>query len=282
MKPAAPLGWGCAIGTGLGFATMGNFGTSVQSGAANTKGNWVLLGALPAGADADGFLMAVSRVVGSGTGFQLIEIGAGTSTTTVNTLVANYPARENTSLEAYSRTCVYMPVRLRGGTNVYARQQSSGGTGHSVTIGVHPMRGATGFPRGGAKVISMGATTGTSRGTAVVPAGSTAWTGWITVSASVPSDVAALLPVHVGTAGSMGAQRTAIDIASGAAGSEVPLAERIMWELRSSSGIYWGPGLQMPWIPAFVGRGQRLSVRAKNSAANANSAGDLVVLGMVP
>jgi hypothetical protein len=162
-----PIGFDGGRATSAGMDTSLSTGTILTGGAINTKGSYVeLLASTPW--DAAGFLVFFATGV-SGRGY-LVDIAVGAATEQV--LVSNLYVDSGAAGTMISGP-VYFPVPIAAGTRLAARCQASAAAA-TVKVGLVLLAGGFfGLPTIG-RVVTVGATTATSRGITIPGNGTTA------------------------------------------------------------------------------------------------------------
>jgi hypothetical protein len=246
-------------------------GISMTTGASHTKGaTWTEL--IAATDYASSWLlvsMGVASAFGAASGF-LMDIGVGASTaeqTLIPNLHFSMPASTTSITQSY-----LFPLAVPAGTRLSARAQCSTAT-QTILATVAAIAGPIDGPPGLRRVETIGAVTGTTRGTQLDMGGSahtdvvaqlSAATGfayrWLCLSAANVGDVV------------LAANTTfLIDVVTGAGGSEVPVLADI-WLSATTTSDFCGP--KVTCFPCSIAAGARVAVRGRCSV---NTAGDRVL-----
>lgn len=267
--PDFPLGPG-----GAGFTQVVSTASTVTSGAANTKGSFTELVASTA-FDADGVIFLGNRPSGTGTGLYDLAVGAAASETVIISNLLNGGISRHAEY-------IHVPISIPAGSRISARSQdTTGAVAHQCRCML--TRGNLWQTPPAGRLVTLGAVTGTSRGTTIDPGASLGTYGsWATLSASTDGDIAAIL-LKIGGGGNAAPSDSAaaffVDVGVGAAASEVALVDGFPFP--SSTVGNYGP-LPPIWLPAGIPAGSRISARAKSNITDATDRlFDLVVYGLV-
>lgn len=239
------------------------YGSTVTAGAVHVKGSWVQLSASTPHA-----AKAIVVVIGNGSinVRVLVDIGVGAAGAEV-VVVADI-CHGITNQAQHDQTAIYIPIGVAAGVRLSMRLQASTGSA-TRTCAVYLIEGDS-----DAAVVTLGAVTSTSNGTAL-DCGGTAdtKTAWVQVSASLASDTEYLVLVVSGRgAGPSSTGITAdyaIDVGVGAAG-----AEAVVWADVPVSVANSGLGTDTVFSPLSFGvalviaAGSRVAVRAASTTTN--------------
>lgn len=258
-------------GVAIGPTTSSDVTAVTASASVNTKGSYAAVVASTA-VDCDGFLVTFAGQTSNVRVLVDIAVGGAGSE---QVIVANLVWSANQNLTQ----TFYVPVSLPAGTRISARCQSS--TGSVVAaVSVTLVKGGWRTPPSGSRVVTWGADTTDSGGTAL-DAGAAANTfGTIVqLSASTTADVFA---VAVQVAANANTTPTAgsfvVRVMVGGSGSEVPVVD-VGFRAAATADSY-GPGPDF-WFPCSIPAGSRVSARVMSTVTDATDRVlDVVVFGM--
>lgn len=238
----------------IGSATATSTGTTLTSGAANTKGSYTQLVASSA-KDTDYIIVGNDMGPSAGSNLSLdLAIGAGGSE--VNILSDLFLSDVGTAFP------YHIPISIPAGSRVSARIQS---TAVSDTCKVNVVLCA-GNPqyRGYNKSDTYGFTAATTLGTTVDPGGTANTKGaYSQITTATTRD-------HYGVMFALDRQGHAalaatllVDLSIGAAASEIVIVPNMLWIAQSSGNPV--PSVT-PVIPFHIPSGSRVAIRAQSSA----------------
>lgn len=248
--------------------------TVTSGGSAHTKGAWTEIVASTSADVASITVNSTAPVGQNGIDTRcLVDIGIGGSGS--ETVIIPNIAVGNKS----SSTAGWLfPVFIPKGTRVAFRSQ------HAVASTANTFRfrlGRSATPQSTKPApycVNMGANTSTSSGVVVSWGGSTHTKGtWTEITSAAPERLSAL-QVCVDYNGSVaGANGSAlVDVAVGAAGSEVAVASNLFYVTTTSEQIdHFGGGL--PYLPVDIPAGARVSVRYQASSNLISTLGFVLV-----
>lgn len=255
----------------FGVPAGSSAGKLVTSGAAHTKGSWAEI--IPASSltfSAYGFLLGVNRMNKIAT--VLLDIGFGDGTLLGTTVVL-----PNLMLEFIGSStrgpgdCLFIPLPIPAATNVWARSQASLTT-TQVNIALTPLgQGFLPSPwLGNVEALGVTATTGSvTKGTLITPDTNAKPTTFTTIGTTARPT--SMLLLMFGGRGDASLQDTQwfIDIAIGAASSEVVVYQDLMLVVDYNSDHFWKLG--MGPLPFSVPATTRISMRAQCSISGSNA-----------
>ena len=265
------LDGGETTGPTTSSAAAGGVQACTASASTNTKGSYAEVVTSTAH-DCDGFLVSIAGQTSNVRVLVDIAIGAAGSE---DVIVDNIPWSANQNLTV----SFYVPYALPAGTRIAARCQSS--TGSVVaSVSVALVKGGWRTPPAGATVVTWGADTADSGGTAL-DAGAAANTfGTIVqLSASTANDVKAIaLQVAANANATPTAGSFVVRVMVGGSGSEVPVVD-VGFRAAATADSY-GPCPDF-WFPCAIPAGSRVSARAMSTVTDATDrVFDVVVFGM--
>lgn len=260
MTLSWPITTAVCCSTDYGTTLTTSNGTTITSGAANTKGSYTQLVA-STGHDAVGMIVMLSNFVAGGTelGVDIAVGGAGSEQVIIS----------NIMLQDDHATIVnpYFPVNVPAGSRISARCQSTNAS-DTCNVGVVVFDGEFTCAEG-YTVDNYGFLTASSHGTVVDP-GATANTkgAWAQLTASTTADIHGLLIGidSAGVTGSVGTRNTMLlDIGIGASGSEQVLIPNLILIHQQNAGAInstWPDYFQM--IPVQIPSGTRIAARCQS------------------
>ncbi len=245
-----------------GSDTANSRGTTCTSaGSANVAGSWTQIIAAT-GADCCGFYVQAVKdfaLIDNGTTFAVdIAIGgAGNEFMVAQQLVANGTASP-TFGEVY-----YIPVAVPSGTRLSARSQSNAAS-DPVNVSIILVDGTFTQIDGYSGVDAIGFVTASTHGTVITASGSTNTKGsYSQLIASTAKDYAAICLSFDGDLDNLGNSSCLLDVAIGAAASEVVIIPNI--SILTNSNIVYPANT--PWFFIPVPSGTRLSARMQSSVS---------------
>lgn len=240
-------------------------GTTITSGAANTKGSYTELAASSAFACNGVYIEVLASTLSTGRRFLLdIATGAAASESVVIPNIIVEGGLGTSSLQG--GVTIYFPLAIASGTRISARCQDSTGSG-TIIMAITLI--AAGDTPGCAAFTANGANTGTSAGASIDPGGTVDTKGAYTelVASTAAVSQYAVLVIHGAANSAPAGYQWAIDIATGAAASEVVLAP----DLRNGTSTSGGKIARSFSFPTYIAASTRIAVRA---SCNGNDATD--------
>lgn len=265
-KPSAGGGGDTALVVSSPQTLAGNGVTVTPSASANTKGNYATLIASTSAATK---LLGISIWVNAGgttTNSWLVDIAIGAAAAET-VVVANLGA---SVCQQFGQEMIefLFPLDIPAGTRISARCQSNTATSpETVSVKATVFNGAGWV--GGTGIDTIGASTATSRGTAVTTGINSNKGSYAQITASTSRAYTGIFGVlsAQGVAGAYGILLT--DIATGAAASETV----IIPEVRTVNHALQLTSPTIPFLPISIPSGTRLSARIANSEPGALARG---------
>jgi hypothetical protein len=247
--------------------------TVTSSGSANTKGSWAQLAA-SCPFNADGVILSMQAEVAPstpGTRDYLVDIGVGGAGSEIVVYPNLYFAQPGAQFECCALT--YLPMSVPSGTRVAARCQNPT-TSAAIDLKLQFVA-ANGFmPQQTAN--DYGSDTANSRGTAVTGGAANTKGSYAQLVGSTAAIMTAAV-LCIGT-GSVSNSDIALDLAIGAAGSEVVAVPNIF-----TNAIAGGAALAMTQkillLPLSIPSGTRVAARIKDSVGSGVAYVSLIGLG---
>lgn len=230
-----------------------NTGTSVTSGAGNTKGATTSLGS--AAYDWDGFQLTCA----SAAGWDMI-LDLSIDSAASDLIVRNFYIPNSYNATAYFQ-CVTFPIPVKSGTTIYCRCQSSQ-SAQTCIASLVGYKSAWGFPPRFARAVGLGVTLSSTSITTIAANG--LWNTYNQIVASTADHYGGFIVSPDSAKGSSGIQDMTITLAVGAAGAEQSLAVfRAGYLGRLTGPIGY-------CILCDVPSGARLSAKAQASSTSPN------------
>lgn len=250
-------------------------GTVVTTGgSAHTKGSWTQITASSA-VDADAVIVMIRGASGADT---LTDIAVGASGSEV--VVCSNLYEGAGSIPAFAHGATYViPLQIPAGTRISARSQGHVSS-QGLKVDLYLMKGGVAFPSACGRLTPYGANTADSGGVQIDP-GTTANTkgAYSEITSSTSNPIKALIAAFplVGD-GTRSDCDWMVDIAVGAAGSEVPLISNFHLMCAATGNSHYPQA--SPTIPVAIPSGTRIAVRAQCSITTSDRLFDAIIYGI--
>jgi len=243
---------------------------TVQSGAANTKGNWIVL-LSSTSFDTEGFWFFCG--FGTVTRF-LIDIGVGSLNNEI-VLVSNLLVGGGNG--SVSCDMVWIPLSIPAGTRITARSQSATASANA-RCGVLMHESGWVKRQVFGRATTYGAETGDSTGISVDSGGTVNTEGsYAEITASTTNPIKELVVCIASNTSALASAHTLLDIAIGASLSETIVIPNISIRAEPAGDV------KFPAFKSFavsIPAGTRIAARAQSNSTNANSRlQDVVLIG---
>lgn len=255
-----------------GVDTSTSLATAVTTGAANTKGSYAQLTA-STDFPASGVLLCFTSNANTASRF-LVDIaigGAGSETIIINNVVCR--AELSSSINIH----MYFPISIPSGVRLSARAQSED-AGVVIRVSATIVGGGFASQSPYSKVITLGADTANSDGKFYQTSGTANNTksGYQELSASTSAPIKAIsvVSIHICATANAG---ILLDIAVGAAGSEVVIVPNIAYSLDITNQVV---PTSTGFFPCSIPAGSRVSYREQISANGAINYTDIIVYAL--
>ncbi len=254
----------------LDYGISGTQGTLVNASAsANTKGAWVQI--TPA-TMVDCCLFSLSTLISASNRNFSVDIGvgaAGSEEIIIRDLLFSENANDDGGVT------YQFPLQIRSGTAISARTQVNDTSATGVRINFVLSDGAFTQMEGAAGIDSIGFSPATTKGTSITAGVNSNKGAYAVLSSSTPRDYMGIVIALDFLVLGAPSDRTLLDIAIGAAGSEqIILSNYFMF----NSAGYW-QAMTTPFYPIFIPAGTAVSARAQTNNAVAQTRG-LVLYGV--
>lgn len=257
----------------FGESISGSTGTTVTSGAADTKGSWVELTA-STNFDYDSIDILIRD---SGTALaNLLDIAVGGSGSEEVILENLLLGRSDGSGDRVIHT-VRLPFHIKKGSRIACRHQADNATSILFVMGRGYSSNFTGIQALG-KAVTYGADTVNTKGVVIDP-GTTVDTkgSWVELSAATSDNIKAILfriGNNLNAAPSLNS--FLFDIAIGGSGSEEIVVADIPAYTQATSDLTYGDII----IPLAIKAGSRLAVRSQSTETGADRLLDVTIHGL--
>ena len=242
--------------------------TPSSGGSAHTKGSWVEVTAATA---ADVYRVAMMHADSQSSGTDtsgLLDIGVGAAGSEV-VVVPNLAVGWAGTVATTQRPTWDLPLFIPKGTRVAVRWQSARTSQALNTYWTlyGPTSATRATPRPAPFTWAYGPDTSTSRGVTLVPAAANAKGSWVQLTAATDGPIAGLaIGVQGNGLTAMSPGTVLVDIAAGAAGSEVVVVPNLQF---LTSNIEWvGRQHLLTTYPVDIPAGVRLAARCSNSGGS--------------
>lgn len=246
----------------------------VTGGSAHTKGSWTeIVASTPMNAD---MVVVVIRGASGADTLTDFAIGAAGSETVI---FPNLYAGSGATPSLGHAAIYTIPVGIPAGTRISARSQGHA-TGQSLKVDLYLMNGGVAFPAAGGAVVTYGANTADSGGVLIDPGASANTKGaYSEITSATSGPLKALIVAFplVGD-GSATAADYLVDVAIGAAGSEVAIIKDFHFASHNVGNAHYP--MTTPTFPVAIPSGTRISVRAQCSITGADRDFDAIVYGV--
>ncbi|WP_101791010.1 hypothetical protein [Nonomuraea indica] len=247
--------------------------TSVSANSANTKGNWITLLTLPAGAAASWLSLGTLQISQAGDRAGLMDIaigGAGSETIVAADLVVGYR----------DHSATLFPLHIPAGATIRARLATALSSMNIWTTAT----AYCGEPESGlttpGRITTYGTVPATSSGTHVTPSGSMNVKGsWAELAAATTSPIHALMVLVQSSTSAPSSARYAIDIGIGGAGSETVIVPDHHVRTQNSPAYVYPQSPQFVPLSMCIPAGVRLAARCAVTSGSVTTPIEVAVYG---
>lgn len=257
--------------TNVGASTGTSAGVTVTTGGAHTKGNWAEVEDSLA-ADCDGFFVSCNN--GGGAARFIFDVGIGAAAAEV-VLVPDVLIIFNS--QAQYGYPIFCPIGIKAGTRIAVRAQAHVAT-QTMGVTIQPVAGEMFAPMRKRRATSYGLVLASTTSNCSPDPDNTAHTkgAYDELVASTTNPIELLSVFLVPTAANPANQHL-IDVAVGAAGSEVVVLPDLWFHGNATTDAYvpplWGP------FPVRIPAGSRIAVREQVSGSGGTPTAYISVLG---
>lgn len=237
---------------------------TVTMSSVNTKGSYVeMIASTPF--DATGITVFIGGANTSTDRAGLYDIAVGAAASEVD-IIQNISSSESNENWRFYHPGAYFPISIPAGSRISCRGQRGAGATTEI-LRVLLNTGGAWADDTFSVCHTMGSNTAASRGTAISATGGAGYGSYAQLTASSEFDCEALLiSLDGGGTGAASASSGTLDIAVGAAASEVVLTSH-QWQVHST-GEHLGP--QHLYLPFHVPAGSRIAARMTCSVTETN------------